>query len=70
MFAQSGRGPDTELGAALRADVVADRQDRIEVLELGLVRLLVRCSMCKFCTDCLRIQLALLEHVAKVMLSS
>jgi hypothetical protein len=67
VVAQGARGPDPELGAALRVDPVADGEDGVEVEVVDVVGLPVRGSMCKFCTNCLRLQLALLEDVADVL---
>jgi hypothetical protein len=67
---QGASGPDPELGATQGLDPVADRDDDVEAEVLyfpGDRPAALGSNLCKFCTGCRGVQLALPERVPDVL---
>ncbi len=70
VIAKGTGGPNPELSAAERLDAVADRDDDVQVVVVDAARdpaPAFRSNLCKFCTGCPRVQLALFEGVPDVL---
>ena len=58
-----GSGPDAELGAALRFDPVADRDDNIQVIIFCFVFFPIRGSSQVFLDNCILSQLPFFKYI-------